>query len=46
MFAETIDINHANLSMMVRSICILNESKGKLEVVKKKECAPEISEWV
>ena len=27
--------------MMVKSVVILNELKGKLEVVEKKECIPE-----
>jgi len=30
--------------LMVRSGCNLNESRGKLKVVEKKECKPKISE--
>ena len=33
--------NYTNSSMMVRSIVIINELKGKLKVVEKKECIPE-----
>ena len=34
-------VNSTNLSMRVRSVVVLNELKGKLEVVEKKERIPE-----
>ena len=39
--AEYVNIvDYFNYIMMVRGIFILNESRGKLEVVEKKECKP------
>ena len=39
-------VDHFNYVMMVKNVCSLNESRGKLKDVEKKEHKPKISEWV